>query len=261
MRARGWWFAIILAASTTATADPKPKPVDIKPIRDQMIVLTDADGALYVVAPGKDSRLFYGPGGKNKNFYDQIVIGRSSNGSNGTWDIAVWAPRVPKVQPGSVMRQADGSYMRWCGNDSKIPLTEITGDKAKQIIAKGVFQTSAMLRKPYLLARDDAAVYYYVDMLRGEYGGKGYRVFVGKKGAMKQKPLTDLASDTAGDVFSTKTGDLRMVRDATEDKQTITWVKGDKRQQLFALDLDANSALIFKDLGVYGFTGSICESL
>ena len=260
MRARGWWLAALLALTTTATADPKPKVIDIKPFRDQMVVLTDADGALYVVVPGKDGKLFWSPGGKNKNFYEQSVIGRSTNGA--AWDIAVWAPRVPKIQPGSVGKKPDGTYVRWCGNDSKIPLTEITGDKAKQILDKGVFQTSAMLRHGYLLARDDAGVYYYVDVLRQQYGGKGYRVFVGKKGAMKQKPLTDVASDTAGDVFSTKTGDLRIVRDAGDDgKSTVTWVKGEKRQQLFTLDLDANSALIFKDLGVYGFTGSICESM
>ena len=33
------------------------------------------------------------------------------------------------------------------------------------------------------------------------YGGEGYRVFSGKKGAMKQLPLTDVAHDTGGDVL------------------------------------------------------------
>ena len=78
---------------------------------------------------------------------------------------------------------------------------------------------------------------------------------------MKQKPLTDVANDTAGDVFATKTGDLRIVRDTTEPKPQITWVKGQKRAPLVSLDTAANSALIYKDLGIYGFTGSICENL
>ena len=42
-------------------------------------------------------------------------------------------------------------------------------------------------------------------------------MFVGKKGAMKQLPLTDVASDTAGEVFATKTGDLRLVAIAERD--------------------------------------------
>ena len=93
------------------------------------------------------------------------------------------------------------------------------------------------------------------------FGGNGYRVFIGKKGAMKAKPLTDIASDTAGDIFATKTGDLRIVHETSEGKSTVQWVKGEKRSALVTLDLDANSQLIFKDLGVYGFTGSICESM
>jgi hypothetical protein len=263
MRARGWWVAIVLAVATSAAADPKPKPVDIKPIRDQLIVLTDADGGIYIAQPGKDARLFFGVGGKNKNVYEQIVISRSSDGTTGAWDVGVWAPRISGVRPGTVGRQRDGTYIRWCGGDEKLPLTEVTGDKAKTVLDKSVFLSSAMIRRPHLLARDDAAVYYYVDVIRDQYGGKGYRVFIGKKGAMKQKPLTDVASDTAGDVFATKTGDLRIVRDTSSDdgKNTVTWVKGEKRQQLFWLDVNANSSLIFKDLGIYGFTGSICESI
>jgi hypothetical protein len=261
MHARGWSLAVLLALSTSAAAEPKPKAVDIKPFRDQLIVLQDADGAMYVALPGKDSRLFYGAGGKTKTLYEQTVISRSSDGKAGSWDIAVWAPRVPKVQPGSVQRKADGTYLKWCGGDVQVPLSELAPDKAKAVIDKSTFLTTAMTRKAYLLARDDAGVYYYVDVLREQYGGKGFRVFIGKKGAMKAKPLTDIANDSAGDVFATKTGDLRIVRDTTDGKQTVQWVKGEKRSTLVTLDLDANSQLIFKDLGVYGFTGSICESM
>lgn len=262
MRARGWSLAVLLALSTSAAADdPKPKPVDISAIRDKLVVLKDADGAIYVVYPGKDHRVFYGVGGKNKNLYEQVVIGYYSDGSTGAFDVSVWAPRVPNVQPGSIERKADGTYRKTCGSKFEAGLTELGGTEAKAIIDKGKFQTSALIRRPYLLARDDSAVYYYVDVIREQYGGKGFRVFVGKKGAMKQKPLTDVATDTAGDVFATKTGDLRIVRDVSEGKQNIQWVKGGKRSSLVSLDLDANSALIFKDLGIYGFTGSICENL
>jgi hypothetical protein len=265
MRARGCSIAVGLAAAvlslSSAAADPKPKPVDIKPIRDQLVVLTDGEGGTYVVQPGSDGRAFYGTGGKTKNLYEQIIFGRSSDGTTGAWDIAVWAPRVPNVQPGSIGKKADGTYFRYCGSDNQVALTEVAGDKAKAVLDKASFFTSALIRRPYLLARDDGGVYYYVDVIRKDYGGKGFRVFVGKKGAMKQKPLTDIASDTAGDVFATKTGDLRMVKDNDNNGSTITWVKGEKRITLRALDTEANSALIFKDLGVYGFTGTICDNI
>ena len=267
MHARGWSLAVptvlavLLAVSSSAAAEPKPKPVDIKPFRDRLIVLQDADGGTYIASPGSDGRLFYGAGGKNKNVYEQVIVGRSSDGTTGAWDVAVWAPRVPNFQPGTVGRKPDGTYTKFCGSKRETGLTEVTGDKAKAIIDKATFLTSAMIRRPYLLARDDAAVYYYVDVIRDQYGGNGHRVFIGKKGAMKQRPLTDVTTDTAGDVFSTKTGDLRIVRDISEGKSNVQWIKGEKRAQLISLDTEANSPLIFKDLGVYGFTGSICENL
>jgi hypothetical protein len=249
----------VALVSTVALADPKPKPVDIKAIRDQLLVLTDPDGGIYVALPGRDGRLWYGAA-KSKNLYEQIVTGRSTDGTTGRWDVSVWAPRVPNLQPGSVGRRNDGTFARFCGGDRNTVLTEVTGDKARAVLDKASFMSTAMIRRPHLLARDDSGVYYYVDIIRNEYGGKGYRVFVGKKGAMKKRPLTDIATDTAGDVFGTKTGDLRIVRDTTETKTAIAWVKGEKRTQLVSLDPDMNSVLIYKDLGVYGFTGNICEN-
>jgi hypothetical protein len=261
MRARSWWIAAALAVSTVAAAEPKPKPVDIKPFRDKLIVLQDADGGVYIVVPGSDGKLFYGAGGKNKNVYEQTIIGRSSDGSTGAWDVSVWAPRVSNFQPGNVARKADGTFSRFCGWKNETGLSEITGDKAKAIIDKSTFLTTALTRRPYLLARDDTGVYYYVDVLREQYGGKGHRVFIGKKGALKSRPLTDVTSDTAGDVFATKTGDLRIVRDVSDGKQNVHWIKGNKRIPLVYLDTEANAPLIYKDLGIYGFIGSICENL
>jgi len=262
MRARSWCAALI-AISTVAAADPKdpkPKSVDIKAFRDKLIVLQDADGGTYVVLPGTDGRMWFGSP-RTKNLYEQVKTSASSDASTGAWDLSVWAPRVVGVQPGSVGHKVDGSYSRWCGSEHETGLTQLTGDKAKAVLDKWTFLTTAFIRRPYLLARDDAGVYYYVDVIREQYGGKGYRVFVGKKGAMKQRPLTDIATDVAGDVFGTKTGDLRIVRDTTEGKSSITWVRGEKRSPLVSLDPDANSSLIFKDLGIYTFTGSICEAL
>jgi len=174
MRARGWSALAVLSlmvlGSGTASAEPKPKPVDIKPIRDKLVVLQDADGGTYVVLPGRDGRVFYGAKGKAKNVYEQVVIGRSSDASAGSWDVSLWAPRVPNVQPGSVGRKADGTHFRYCGGDNTTTLTELIGDKAKAVLDKSAFFTSAMIRRPHLLARDDGGVYYYVDVIRNEYG-------------------------------------------------------------------------------------------
>jgi hypothetical protein len=75
---------------------------------------------------------------------------------------------------------------------------------------------------------------------------------------MKQLPLSDVAIDSAGEVFATKSGDLRLVAGSSP---TATWVKGGKKVQLTAIDAQRDEAIIFKDLGVYSFLGTICDDL
>lgn len=264
MRAR--WLACVFAIggiglpSVPAAAEPKPVPVDIKPFHDELLVFQDADGGTYVVRPGRDPKAFYGTA---KVLHEQVVIGRSANGA--AWSITIWAPRIAELRPGSIDRKADGTFQKHCDGKDDPVLSQLTGDKAKAILDKAQFLTTAMVRRPYLLGRDDSGVYYYVDTIAKQYGGKGFRVFVGKKGAMKELPLTDVASDSAGDVFATKSGDLRLVGGPAgqggASNSKMTWIRGEKRTDLVGLDLDVNSRLIFRDLGVYKFTGTICDNI
>jgi hypothetical protein len=262
MRARRVIPALLGVVSGIAVAgEPKPTAVEIKAFKDKLIVLEDPQGGTYVVLPGggEDSRLFFGT---TKAVYEQIIINRFANGETGAWDLGVVAPRVPNIQPGSVQRKDDGTFHRWCGSERDTVLKQAPADRAKGILDKASFLSTALTRRSHLLARDDSGVYYYVDVIRDQYGGSGFRVWVGKKGAMKQLPLTDVASDTGGEVFATKSGDVRIVRDKdVSSKATVTFVKGEKHTSLVQLDLDANSRLIFKDLGVYSFLGTICDDL
>jgi hypothetical protein len=258
MRARAWSAAAAaLLVGGLAAAEPKPKAVEIKAYRDKLIVLQDASGGTYVVMGehGSDAHLFYGPG---KTLYEQIVIGRSSN--EDAWDVHVLAPRMERARNGSVAYKEDHTYSLFCGMN-ETGLTRITGDKAKQILDKSAFMTSALVHRAHALARDDHGVYYYVDTIRDEYGGKGFRLFIGRKGAMKQIPLIDIATDTDGQVFATKSGELRIVAKKTDDSNdSAFWSRGEKRDQLVDLDTVVNSPLIFNELGIYSFTGTICDA-
>lgn len=263
MRTRTWVAGALVAAAViagSALADPKPTAVDIKPYRDKLVVLTDAKGGVYVARRDKDDSnnnvLFYGTD-KNKILYKQVILGGGANENE--WSLDTWTPRLKEMHHGSLIHKQDGTWQKYCWGEDDAGLTELTGDKAKAVLDKYQFMTTSMIRAPHLLARDDSGVYYYVDNVRSEYGGKGYRVFVGKKGAMKQMPLTDVASDSAGEVFSTKNGDLRLI--TRDNAPAPVWVKGDKRTELVQLDLDVNSPLIFKDLGVYEFLGTMCDNV
>ena len=257
MRALGWVVAVLVFVPAVAAAEPKPTPVDIKPFRDKLLVFADANGGTYVaLVDGDEQKLFYGTG---KTLYSQVIFGWSRDGD--AWSLNTWAPRLENVRPASFERKKDGSFLRSCDGKDDAVLTQLTGDKAKAVLDKYAFMTELLIQRPHMLARDDAGVYYYVDRLARAYGGKGFRVFVGKKGAMKQLPLTDVASDTAGEVFSTKTGDLRLTRTQEAGGSKAIWVRGEKRTELISLDTDANSPVIFRDLGIYKYTGTLCENI
>jgi hypothetical protein len=256
---------VVLAVATSASAEPEPKVIDSKPFRDKLVVLRDEHGGIYAV-DRESEKAWYGTG---KSLYEQVVQGSSSDGSDGSWELDIWVPRVSGFRPGTIRHNADGSFMRYCSPDAtpgtELKLTLVPADQAKHLLERSQLMTMALVRQAHLLARDETGVYYYVDEFRRQYGEGGYRVFVGKKGAMRQLPLTDIATDTAGEIFATKSGDIRLVfnRDdqSGDSKPMIAWVQGEKRTALVMLDLQANLPVIYRGLGVYPFVGTICDDL
>jgi hypothetical protein len=247
--------AFVAAFAARGSAEPKPSAVDIKAYRDQLVVLQDAAGGTYVLKPATfDMPMFYGV--KGAALYQQNVKGGFKNGDR--WQIRMFAPRA-KGAVGSILHLEDGTYVMSCNDDDSIGLSEITGDKAKQILTKSSFMTSNLIRVPHALARDDTGIYYYVDKISEDYGGNGFRFYVGKKGAVKQVSLTDVTSDSAGEVYSTKIGDLRVTRYPSE-KRSAVWIRGEKRTELVFLDVGDNYRLIYGDLGIYGTTGTVCDN-
>jgi len=259
MRARAACLAVLVAAGV-ASGEPKPKPVDIKPIRDKVIVLQDQSGGSYVVAVarGSDSRAFYGTG---KTLYEQIPLHTSWNDES--WTLQVMAPRAAQNRHATIVYKQDKTFSLFCG-DAESGLTQVTGDKAKQILDKSTYMSTALVHRAIVLARDDHGIYYYVDALRDQYGGKGFRLFVGRKGGMKELPLIDIASDSEGQVFATKNGELKFVAYHGDDPNrtdTAIWVRGDKREPLVALDVLLNSPVIYSELGIYTFIGTVCDTM
>jgi hypothetical protein len=249
----------IVVISGTADAEPVPTKVDITSFRAELLVFADSAGNAYVLRPtikGAEARLFFGPSGKS--LHEQQIIGRTTNGT--AWSYQTWAPRISGIRPAYFQQNLDGTHHKQCADEHHdVTLTQLTGDKAKQVLDKSTLMTEALVRRPHVFARDDSGVYYYVDKISQKYGGKGYRVYVGKKGAMKLLPLTDVASDISGEVFATKSGDVRL--DYRGDKKMAAFVRGEKRTELVWLDVDANSNVIFSDLGIYQFIGTLCDNI
>jgi hypothetical protein len=71
--------------------------------------------------------------------------------------------------------------------------------------------------------------------------------------------MTNVVSDSEGDIFATRTGELRLVLDKNESY----WVKGKARTALKLLPLEDNVRLIYSELGVYAGEplGTPCDLL
>ena len=241
-------------APIPVAAEPGPVPVDITAIRDELLVLRDSAGRTYVVKPKPASgrRVFYGAG---KVLHEQVLLGGSTNGD--AWRQKVWAPNRPDDQFGSIARRSDGTFEKSC--DATEALSPVTVDQAKAILNEYQFMSPTMVRRPHLLGRDSNGVYYYVDAVAKRYALSDVRLFVGKKGAMTQLALTDHASDSAGGVFTTERGQL-VGRGQEAGARKFTWIHDGQRTEVTWLDLGlfVNSNLI-RDLGIYDYTGTLCE--
>lgn len=239
-------------AAEDAPKDSDGNAVDIKSQAKNFLVLTSETGQFYVVPTNWDQNelVFFGDG---KTMYQQRVIGGGSSG-DGAMDFAVWAPRAVGLQQGGLDVKPDGSGTAHCNAKHPTKLTPASPGETTRVLTKATFKAPLWKRQSKFLARDDSGIYFFVDVLRDT--GKGHRVYVGPKGAMKPMPMTTLVDDAAGQIYGTKRGELRIVANAGEK---ATWRKGKKIEQLTVLDPSDNLYLIYRELGIYGQLGTICD--
>ncbi len=250
------------SADNTKPTTPKSKAtaIDAKAVADKLDVFHDEFGAFYVSpkpagfkdSDTVDSWVFYGDG---KTMYRQIVVGSSTTSSNQySWQL--WSPRVRSLQNAKLELTKGSLFVECKLRDGKRPLTQLSEAETTAFFARATFLPVLWQREAHFLARDDDGVYYYVDALKESAGGSGYRVFVGQKGSMKELAMSNVVSDTAGEIFATKTGELKIV---TTDANKAYWKKGGKKTELVVLELFPNRYLIYRELGIYGQLGVACE--
>jgi hypothetical protein len=257
-------LVLLLAVAGVARADAPKKPakpanpdaLDISEVRTELLVLTDGQGHYIAIHPkiGND-HFYYSDDGKS--FYVQRTIGGGSDGSKGYLSRNFWAPRADQRAMGEIEVTNNTDWNLKCG-PREAKLTQLPAAKAQKMIDGGTFLKSRWRHRAYALARDDHGVYYYVDCLRDEYGGKGFRLWVGQRGAMKQQKMINIVNDSEGDIFATKTGDLRMILNRNE----AAWVKGKKRTGLTYVPVENNVYMIYSELGVYFESlGTPCDDI
>lgn len=146
-----------------------------------------------------------------------------------------------------------------CG-ERTLQLEPMEASAASALLLSAKFVASPNTRVPHALLRDPKGNYYYVDRGRAQGEEKNFRLFVGPRGALKLQKMTNVVSDSAGEIFTTKSGDLRLLVDR---EKTSEWVERGRKTALRQVPLDENLHLIYAELGVYTGQrlGTPCDDL
>lgn len=193
-----------------------------------------------------------------KSFYRLQTYSGSAEGSK-SFGVLYWEPRLTG---NSGFEMKDGKFEATCG-EKKIAFSPVAPDQTKTVLAGATFRKMRWTRKPYALSRDEKGQYYFVDHYRDpddRSSRKDYRLFVGPRGQLKEQKMTNVVSDSEGDIFATKTGDFRLV--LNKEKQKVSkWVSSGKETQLTIVPVDDNVQVIYNDLGVYDRAklGTACD--
>lgn len=242
------------AAAATSPKDPGPLPA----AADQTTLCSDGKSHFVAIAPDAQiiNRLYYGDGkhffivdpdrdGRltGADFYDPRFFAKDRNDSFRGLDMRFYSGvEVSKEKQVCTVR---------CG-DRSADLPIVDPKSAKDILRAASYGPSALRWVPHRLARDEEGNYFYID--RGVHDKeKQFRLFVGPRGNMKQLTLTNTVSDSEGDIFSTKSGSLRLVVGRAEG----AWLEKGKRKPLTIVPIESsqshwkNLLVIYQDLGVY----------
>lgn len=244
-------LVIALLAATTPTADDR---VDVSAVREKLQVLEDGKEHFLVLVPFGDlyENFYWGDG---KDFWAIQVFGGMQSGTE-SFERNFWDPRIREHGQASFFFK-DGAYKLFCGT-RETSFRPAEPQRQKAILDAATFHKQRWKRRAYALARDTGGTYYYVDRARTDEV-TDFRLWSGPRGALKPLRMTNVVSDSAGDVFSTKNGELKLVL----GKKEATWVQGKKAKDLILLPLTDNAQLIYSDLGVYSGQplGTPCDLL
>jgi hypothetical protein len=240
--------ALLSPALAAADASP-PDPT----AREKLALCTDGKSHYVAIGPHErlSTQLYYGDG---KKFV--IVPADPSGMMSGDWfpDPRFWSRTNNSSFRGLDLRtfshvDLDAAKKRCavvCG-ERTTAYSLVEPEQARPLLAAAAFEPNPRKWFPYALARDERGTYYYVDHGGTAETEKSFRLFVGAKGALKLQKMTNVVSDSEGDIFSTKSGSLRMIL----GKGQSTWIQGKKSTPLLPVPVGENLHMIYNELGIY----------
>jgi hypothetical protein len=260
-----------------ARAAPAPAPpaapdpaevIDASAFRAKLAVYTDGEGH-YLAAPPDLSddavrgMLYWSPDGKT--FWAQRVPSFGGSGTE-SFDLTFWEPRIRDGWRRSFGRK--GAVATLQCDERETTFQALPAEQAKPMLEAATFLKARWKHMAYALARNDEGVYFFVDRKREPPDSKAFRLYMGKKGELKPLKMVNVVSDSEGDIFATKSGELRLIipkggSGADVEHKEPTWIKGKKKTALTWVPVEDNAYMIYVELGVYAgqLLGTPCDDL
>ena len=254
-----YFFAVVLVLTcgvrpALASPDqPEQVPIiDMKQRLSSLVALDDGQGHRVVVDPKDLDVAFYG------DTHDLWRLQVFSSSSEGEASFGITALDFRAQNRRASIAFSAGAYRMEC-EDVTRTLTALPTAAARAYLESVVFHEHRWRRNALALFRDEYGVYYYIDRATGDDLDADNRVYVGWRGQMLRAPMTLIASDSLGRVYSAANGARRLVQ--TGDQ--VRYIEGAVERVLYALDLSEDSSFIYGAFGVYGDApqGTPCDAL
>ncbi len=232
---------------------PEQVPViDMKPRLASLLALDDGQGHRVVVDPKDLDVAFYG------DAHDLWRLQVFSSSAEGDTSFEITALDFRAQNRNTSVGYRDGAYRMECEDVSRT-LTALPAAAARAYLESVTFHEHRWRRNALALYRDEYGVYYYVDRATGDDLDADNRVYVGWRGQMLRAPMTLIASDSLGRVYSAANGARRLVQ--TRDQ--ARYIEGAVERVLYALDLTEDAPFVYGPFGVYGDApqGTPCDVL
>lgn len=156
-----------------------------------------------------------------------------------------------RVLYSAILKRSGDSYELRCAatfDGSSAYSTKLTPTDTT-LLQKALVQPSPLMYQAYLLTRMSGTSYLYVDRRGTE--GTDYRLFIGKRGAMKRVPIKEITDDHEALILVTAKGTLTVTKSNAHTATTATFGSAKKPAALSLLSAHQNRKLIYRDLGVY----------
>jgi hypothetical protein len=223
-----------LLEKTTVCVDDKGHYVGLMPSEKQAFQIFYGDGKKLTLVPLPAWVL---PG---DTFFDPRFFNKTANENFRGVDY--------RVHSSVKVDTAKNTCALQCG-DRNIPLKIVPAEKTTAMLTSATYGKVTARRVPHALFRDTLGNYYLVDRGGVEGTEKNFRIYIGHKGALKKREMTDVINDSEGQLFATKNGRLRMAVDTTG---TGEWLEpGKKPLTLKRIPVEDNWQMIYNELGVY----------